>query len=67
MRRNVTVRPVPDEGGESHIAKPYPTVGAKQLILERRIGVCLNVEDEEASKGGVVPENDDGFDSWFPR
>ena len=61
------MRPVPDEGNENHVAKPYPTVGAKKLISERRIGVCLNVEDEEASKGGVLSEDDDRFDFRFPR
>lgn len=59
--------PVPDEGNESHVAKPYPIVGAKELISESRIGICLNVEDEEASEGGVVRENNDRFNFWFRR
>jgi hypothetical protein len=60
--RNITSRPIPDEGHEADVAIPRPIVGAKDFIPEGGGGIGLVIKDEVACQGAGLWEDSDGFD-----
>ena len=60
--RNITSRPIPNEGHEADIAIPWPIVGAKNFISEGGSGIGLVIKDKVAFQGAGSREDRDGFD-----